>query len=150
MSKTLFYILAAIVITSCKTPQMTQYKITTIKKGSLYGAGQEQIPAQNVVITTEEAWKNLLDKINTTNTVISPETTIDFTTQTVLASFMAIKKSGGYSVEITDIETQKDSLVIQTKTTSPATNSMVTQVITQPYHIVTMPISEKPITFKSL
>jgi len=150
MSKTLFYILVAIVITSCKTPQMTQYKITTIKKGALYGAGQEQIPAQNVVITTEEAWKDLLDKINTTNTVISPETTIDFTTQTVLASFMPIKKSGGYSVEITDIETQKDSLVIQTKTTSPATNSMVTQVITQPYHIVTMPISEKPITFKSL
>ena len=92
----------------------------------------------------------MVDKKNTTNTEISSEITVNFKTQMVLAVFMPVKKSGGYNIEIIHVETQKDCLIVTTKTSSPTPKSMVTQVIMQPYHIVTIPVTSKPVTFKSL
>ncbi|MGR7812248.1 protease complex subunit PrcB family protein [Lacinutrix undariae] len=152
MSKTLLSILVIILMNSCKSTQSQtiETEITTLQKGALYGAGQEKIESQNIAITTQKDWISLVNKMNTTNTVISSETTVDFKTQIVLAVFMSVKKSGGYAIEIVSIETQKEVIIVSVKKTSPAPNSMVTQAIMQPYHIVTIPVTSKPVTFKYL
>ena len=66
--------------------------------------------------------------------VIPPE--VDFSNSTVIAVFMGEKPTGGHDIEITNITDEGDKVVVNVKRISPDENCVVTQVLTQPYHIV--------------
>ncbi|PRX34899.1 protease stability complex PrcB-like protein [Orenia metallireducens] len=50
--------------------------------------------------------------------------------------------TGGYGIKIKQIRKQDDKLAVVVKAVSPAATDIVTQVITHPYDIVKIPLSE--------
>ena len=118
-----------------------------ISKGSLYGAGQEGITQQNMVITDALAWATLVAKMNSVNNVSKDftEVNIDFSTYQVIAAFDDVKGSGGHGLELSVTE-EANRILVTVKTSSPQGNA--TAVITQPYHIVKIPVSSLPVQFQ--
>lgn len=136
---------------NCKSTEnqakMTQENIVLIGKGNLYGSGAEGIEKQNLVITTTEEWKGLLNKINTVNKVSDSfsETDIDFSEYTIIAIFEEVKNSGGHSLDLVIQET-KDKMSVDVLRKSP--DGIATSVMTQPYYIVKIPKTSLPIVFE--
>ena len=139
---------------SCKKDEAEKLdlpsEVTEIYKGSLFGAGDEDIPMQNILIENESDWEDLMTKMNTVNDETSnfSETDIDFVNYMVLAVFTDVKSSGGYSIEINDVVENTNSIEATVVNSSPDSGGMVLTVITQPYHIVKVPKRDKPVIFQ--
>ena len=136
---------------NCKSTEnqtkMKQENIVLIGKGNLYGSGAEGIEKQNLIVTSSEEWKDLLNKINTVNKVSDSfsETDIDFSKYTVLAVFDEVKNSGGHSLNLV-LEEADDKILIEVLRKSP--DGIATSVMTQPYYIVKIPKPSLPIVFR--
>ena len=112
-----------------------------ISKGSLYGAVEEGIAKQNLVITTQKGWDDLkakMDKVNDVSSTFQRES-VDFEKEQVIAVFDAVKSSGGYTVEL-KVSSNTENIVVDIEYISP--DGITTMAITQPYHIVKIPISD--------
>jgi hypothetical protein len=113
-----------------------------IGKGEL--SSSEGITKQNRVITTVEEWNELKtamrDRANTLK-----ESDIDFSAYQVIAIFDEVHGNGGWSIDITGIIEYSDKIVVGV--TNQQTGN-ATRVITQPYHIVRIPVSAKEIVFE--
>ena len=55
-----------------------------------------------------------------------------------------IKQTGGHSIDIVDISCNRNKIVISVRNLN---NGNLTSVITQPFHIIKIPRTEKQITF---
>jgi hypothetical protein len=149
--KTIVLILSLFLSTSCSndddnsvTAQSTPITFTEIGKGALFGNGTEGISQSNIVIDNTTDWQNLMTQMNSFNNVTNEflETNIDFNTYTVIGIFLEVKTSG-WEVEISNIEENTTDIMVS-KTETEAVNS----VITQPFHIVKIPVTNKPIEFE--
>ena len=148
--KTLILILGIILTTSCSDDddksikQNTFISFTEIGKGALFGNGAEGISQSNMVITNSGDWQNLMNQMNSVNMVTNEfsETNVDFSSYTVIAVFLEVKTSG-WEVEISSIEEETSNIIVS-KTENEADNF----VITQPFHVVKIPVTSKPIIFE--
>lgn len=133
-------------ITTTPTPKTSIVPIE-IGTGCLYGGGSEGVLEQNLVITDSVTWNALKAQMNTVNnaTYNFTEQTIDFTQWTVLAAFDQVRPSGGHALSFTSIIANYTQIVATVTDTHP--NGAATTVITQPYTIVKIPVSNLPITF---
>ncbi len=105
----------------------------TIERGTHSGI-TEKI---NYVIKNEDNWSKLWVNIHSGVLIEPPPLPeIDFRNYSVIAVFMGEKPTGGYRIDINKIVDQEDKLVVYIKEYTPKPDTMVTQVLTQPYHIV--------------
>jgi hypothetical protein len=120
-----------------------------IAEGELYGNGREGITKQNRVISTKTEWDNLKAKMNSVNKVTDhfTESEIDFTNYQVIAVFDEIKGNGGWSIDISNVTEYANSIIVDI--TNLKTGNLTT-VITQPFHIVKIPVSKLEIIFNYL
>lgn len=125
-----------------------QVEFQTISQGNLYGSGKEQIPEQQIVIKDAEQWNSLIEKMNSVNDMTSnfKETDIDFSKYSVLAVFEKVLGHGGSSIKVANITENEDQIQVFVKKTSP--DGMSTSVMTQPYHLVKIPATEKEVVFE--
>lgn len=113
----------------------------TIARGA--NSGYER--ASQMVIDNPEEWADIWQQHASSNIPSPPVPDVDFTDHQVVAVFMGEKRSGGYSVEILTVEnknSEKDdqtSLVITVAYHQPKSGEIVQEVITHPYHIITIP-----------
>ena len=90
----------------------------------------------------EEVWSSMEGNVQP-----KPETPkVDFEKNRVIAVFMGMRRSGGYTVKITNIE-EKDKLVVTVKESGPPPDAMVTMALTSPFHVVVIPRSDKAVEF---
>ncbi len=73
---------------------------------------------------------------------------IDFEHDMVIAAFMGQRGTGGYTVQISKLNPEGSALSAQITFTRPGADCLVTQAITQPYHIVVTPRQEHVISFQ--
>jgi hypothetical protein len=120
-----------------------------IGQGSLSGNGAEGFTKQFTAITTETDWENLKTQLNSVNSVTDnfTETDIDFSLYQVIFVIDEIKSNGGWSVDITDITENSNNIVV---TVSNLQTGNITSVMTQPFQIVKIPVSNKPVIFNDL
>lgn len=123
---------------------------TLVASGNLYGNGGENIPMQNMIISNNKDWTELMNKLNSVNNVTDnfTETEFDFTNFTIIALFDDIKMLGGYSIEIESVVENPNDLTVTIRHQSP--NGIAPTVITQPFFILKIPKTEKRIIFKNL
>ena len=88
------------------------------------------------VITSQEQLKTLYSELN-----IESVPDVDFSKKNVVALFMGMKSSGGYSISIDKMERSGDTLIITAKKSAPEGNA--TMAITQPYFIAAVPKTAK-------
>ncbi len=71
---------------------------------------------------------------------------VDFAEDMVIAISPGRMLTGGYGVEIVKVEDRKTSLSVTILLTHPS--GVVTEVLTQPHHIITLKKSNVPIVYK--
>ncbi len=137
-------------LTSCSEVDDELYysvNFTLIAQGNLYGAGQEDINKQNFTISDSSSWNELMDKMNTVNNVSDGflETNIDFVNFIIIAVFDDIKPNGGNSIDVIKIvENENENFV----TIDNILKGNATTVMTQPFHIVKIPKTNKLVIFE--
>jgi len=122
-------------------------KFTLIGQGNLYGDGQEKISKQNLTILDSNSWKELMIKMNTVNNVSDgfSEIDIDFANFIVIAVFDKVYGNGGHSIDITKITENENEVIVSIEN---ILKGNITSVVTQPYHIVKIPKTNKLIFFE--
>jgi hypothetical protein len=150
--KKVYFLFMFLVLASCSsendanTPPQT-ISPTLIASGTLYGNGSENIVQQNIVVSNQAAWTALINQMDSVNNTSSSftELNIDFDNYQLLVAFDQIRGTGGYSIEISNITENVNTIEASINVNSPG--PIATMVITQPFHIVKIPKSTKPVVF---
>jgi len=126
---------------------MTDLETTLIAKENLHGNGAEGISEQNLIISDQTTWNDLITQMNSVNNVSDnfTETDIDFSEYKIIAVFDEIKGNGSHSLEL-DIISNSENIIVNV--TDLALEGNATTVITQPFHIVKISNSDLPIIFE--
>jgi hypothetical protein len=114
------------------TKAETKLSIATIEKG--YRSGIRG-PLQTVIRNQDE-WNVFWKRHSSTdaNPMLVP--IIDFNREIIVGIFLGEKSTGGYEVEIVRAERRDSSLYFYYREESPSPGAMVTQALTQPFHLV--------------
>ncbi len=107
-----------------------------------------QIPKQQLIIKTLAEWKLLLSKMGSDDQNICKLATTDlnFDNYSIVAAIDEVKSSTGYVVTITDVVERADKLIITVKYTT-LNNPTSGPMNTQPFHIIKIHKTDKPIEF---
>lgn len=89
--------------------------------------------SQTQAVSDEEAWQTLWQQ-HTGSDADRPM--INFEIETVLAVFAGQKRSGGYTIKITQVKKVGNELVVAYQETSPPAGNLVSQNLTSPAHLV--------------
>jgi hypothetical protein len=119
-----------------------------VAQGELHGVGEEGFSRESVVIKTDSEWEAFKQKINRTNNVVDTyftEKEIDFSTYQIIAVFDEVKGNGGWSIDITGITEWRDKIAVSVTNLKKGNAS---RVITQPFQLVKIPVSEKEIEYE--
>jgi protease stability complex PrcB-like protein len=116
---------------------------STLAKGPVSGVDQ---PTQ-IVVRSQNDWAALWSRHVRTQTPPPPPPSVDFSRDMVVALFMGQRPTGGYAIEVTQIERTDAGLAVRYRTRRPDPSSMQMQVLTQPYHLITVPRADDPVTF---
>lgn len=152
--KRIILILSVFALVSCNNDddgntnfQSTDITSVEIGKGSLQGNGSEEIPQSNLVITNTNNWQSLLNQMDSYNVATDEfsELNIDFSNHLVLAVFDDVRPHNNYSIEIENIVEEDSSVIVNYSQTSGDEGFTV---VTQPFHIVRIPITNKEIIFE--
>jgi len=145
MKNLIYLILPLFVLTACTNDDndviANDVQFTTVGKNSLNGG--ENIPQSNFVFNNQADWNNFLNQINTINNVSGTfnETNIDFNAFTVITVVDEVKTSGS-EISIINVMENTNNIQIAKELTMFATT-----VISQPFHIIKIPKTNKPIIF---
>lgn len=100
--------------------------------------------AQQVVARTEAEW----DALWAEHAGREPRPEVDFSTDMVAAVFLGTRPTAGFGAEILGARTDGDTLVIEWVERRPARGELVGQILTSPFHIVTLPRHAGPVRFQ--
>ncbi len=99
------------------------------------------------VIQDNETWVELWNQHMLFMVYPLPTPDVDFSAHTVVAVFMGEASTSGYALRIYDIVDVGSSIVVKLEKTEPDPKCIVAQVLTQPYHMVQIAKTDKPVTF---
>ena len=128
---------ALVILCTALAPDAVPFK--TLDRGGAAGVEGPRM----LVIRSASQWKSLSRDLGP-NAKPAP---VDFTKSTVIGVFLGTRPTGGFSVEITGIERQGKELIVTWLEKKPGRDDMVTQVLTSPYHLVTIDKFDGPVKF---
>jgi len=117
-----------------------------IGKGDLSGTGRENISPQRITIYENEDWNTIINSIE--EYYLEEEftdTNVNFNEFQLIAAFDNIHANKGYNIDITGITENSNNIVVTIQTSY--TPSFINYA-TQPFHIVKIPKSNKPVVFQ--
>jgi hypothetical protein len=130
--------IAAFIFPSVVQPRLADF--TTIHQG-----GNSHIKeARTVVVRTSAEWTALWKQ----HSGEGKPPAVDFSTAIVLGVFAGTRQTAGYTVEITRIEKQGESLVVSYAEKGPGRDDMVAQMLTAPFHFVRTGAHAGPVKFQ--
>ncbi|MGH7301983.1 MAG: protease complex subunit PrcB family protein [Candidatus Rokuibacteriota bacterium] len=130
--------------TACAAAALT-VPFSTLAKGLASGVDQPT----RIVVRSQNDWAALWSRHMRTPAAPPPPPSVDFSRDMVAALFMGERPTGGYAIEVTQIERTDAGLSIRYRTTRPDPAGMYTQALTQPFHLITLPRVDGPVTFVS-
>lgn len=121
--------------------------ISFIGRGELHGAGEEKIKEGCLVINNQEDWDELMAKMNKVNKVSDgfERQGVNFEEETIIACFDKVESTGGYEFEVKQVIEKSNVIEVHYTVTAPKGSAIT--ILTQPYHIVTVRASTKPVKF---
>jgi len=121
-------------------------EFTTIERGFFSGFTEKK----NWVIKTQEQWTELWNVHTLTRIPHPAPPAVNFEKEMVLAVFIGQRPTGGFAAEITKIKKYGNELIVFFTEVKPAPDALVTQVLTQPYHIIKIEKNSLPVKFKKV
>ena len=99
----------------------------------------------NLVIQNSTQWNNLMNQLTPDVTNQFTETNIDFNNFFLVAIIDGVRPNTGYSVSITNIVENENNITVNVNHSNSGSGY---NVLTQPFHIVKIPIQSKPFVFQ--
>lgn len=106
-------------------------------------AGPIDYPASQLVIDNATDFTTLWEALHG-DVVELP--TVDFDTEWVVAVVMGQSNTGGYTIEVTSVTTATDQITVNVTATVPGSGCMVTDALTNPFHIISITRPESDTT----
>ena len=116
---------------------------STLAKGFVSGMHE---PAQ-IVIRSRDAWAAVWGRHTRAQVQPPSAPPVDFSRDMVVGIFMGQRGTGGYEIEITRVERADSQLRVYYRSKDPEPGAMVTQMLTQPYHVIKLPRHGGPLVF---
>jgi hypothetical protein len=120
-----------------------QAELVTLAKGNYSGIRE----SRDIAIRTLDEWEELWDKVHHNTRTLPPLPDVDFSSHTILASFLGTRPTGGFGIEIQELTGCGGHLTAIVSVTCPEPGDMVTTALTSPFHIVRAGITGKEIEF---
>ena len=99
---------------------------------------------KTVTVRTEAEWTRLWQQHNPDR----QRPAIDFSKQMVVGVFMGSRNTAGFAVEIVSATDADGVITVHYHETIPARGAVTAQVITSPYHLVSIPKSASTVKFQ--
>jgi hypothetical protein len=115
---------------------------TTVARGD----ASEQQTARQVTIRTAAEWKALWKEHAPTEKMPA----VDFNKDMVVGIFLGTKPSAGHEVEIVGVRTEEKDLVVEYVQKQPGRGTVAAQILTEPYHLVSVPRHAGNVKFVSV
>ncbi len=128
-------------------PKSSKVEFVQIAKSNIYGYS-DQMPQVNLVITSSDRWKKLINQMNNVKNGTSEsftETSVDFNKYIVLAVFDSVYRNGGHSIDISDVVESNYNIVATIEYQNPYGD--LTSIMTQPFEIIKITKTTKQVTF---
>ena len=126
-----------ILLLSCTTPKpvVLNTSFSTIYKNSNGGAEN----AGYLHITNNEDYIKFIETLKIDESEFNKLVTINFKENDVVVLNQGQKTSGGYAIDVAQINWENETLLIKKLETFPTKGEMVTMVLTSPYCITIIP-----------
>jgi hypothetical protein len=111
----------------------------TVAKGAVSGITE----TKQEIIRDATAWETIWRQHCRRAKPAEPPPDINFGTDMVIVATLGTRQTGGYAIEIASVEETEGLLRITVKRTAPPKGAMTIQVITAPFHMVTVPRSDR-------
>ncbi|PIQ26932.1 hypothetical protein COW36_17015 [bacterium (Candidatus Blackallbacteria) CG17_big_fil_post_rev_8_21_14_2_50_48_46] len=105
------------------------------------------LSSENLAVSDEASWQELWLRHYGSN---SDRPMVNFETETVLAVFAGQKRTGGYSIRITQVAIKGSELVVSYQETAPSSSNLVSQSLSSPAHLVKVRSSKLAGDFSSV
>jgi protease stability complex PrcB-like protein len=116
--------------------------MTTIEKGT--DSAVES--ARQAVARTDAEWATLWQS----HAWDRDRPKVDFTRDMVIGVFMGTRPTAGFSVEIVGAHPDNGVLVVRYRETTPGRNTMTAQILTAPYHLVSIARFDGEVKFEKV
>ena len=113
------------------------------------GCSSGHISPAYYVIQDTETWTGVWNQHVQFMVFPLPPPVMNFSKYTVIAVFMGEVGTGGYGIEVYDIVDAGSSIIVKVEKTEPGPRCIVTQALTQPYHIVQIAKTDKEVSFET-
>lgn len=110
----------------------TRLSIATVEKGQRSGIRE----ALQTVIRNRDEWNAFWKRHSSTDIHPALAQNLNFDREMVVGIFLGEKSTGGYEVEIVRAVQRDSALYFYYREESPPPGAMVTQALTQPFHLV--------------
>ena len=114
--------------------------VKTVEKG-LDSAMDE---ARQVVVRTPAEWA----KVWQMHSYERARPNVDFTKEMVVGVFMGSRPTAGFGVEITGTRQESGALIVEYRETKPGAGQVTAQILTSPYHLVSVPRVDGDVKFE--
>lgn len=128
------------------TPVNIEFNV--IGSGNLAAPVSVDISPDNYIINNQNDWSILINKMNSINPDTTNEfttTTINFQTHMIIAVFDELRGNPGWLIKIESIVENENNIVVNVINLNPGS---IQSAMRQPYQIVRIPITNKPIIFE--
>ena len=117
-----------------KSPLCGEISFTTIAEGNYSGISKKK----NITISNQKDFEKIWEECYSIQ-IPKPKTPqINFEKECVLIAFAGEFSSGGYKVELANINKKRRSMNVDVINTIPGSDCNVTSAMTQPFHMIKM------------
>jgi hypothetical protein len=117
----------------------TVISFTSVAQGSRSGIHD----ARTVVVRSAGEWQTLWKAHDT-----EPPPNVDFSRDIVLGVFLGTRPTAGFGVRITAVTAKGTTAVVEFVESRPRAGAMTAQVLTSPFHLVTVPRQYENVEFR--
>jgi hypothetical protein len=117
-------------------------EMKTVAKG-LHSAVDD---GRQITARTQDEWT----KVWRLHDFEGPAPKVDFAREMVVGVFMGSRPTGGFSVEIVGTRQEGGTLIVQYRESTPGPGSMTAQVLTSPFHLVSVPRIDGDVKFENV
>lgn len=116
--------------------------MATVSEGSSSAIDEPNM----VIVRSAPEW----DALWKSHAGLQPVPAVDLSTNMVAAVFVGMRPTAGFRVEIVGARRENDALVVEYVERPPSPRTLVGQVLTAPFHIVTLPRFTGPVRFRKV
>jgi len=131
-----------VLILMMMTAQTPGPSVATVGEGSSSGIDEPS----TVILRSASEWGALWKS----HAGPQPAPAVDFSTNMVAAVFLGMRPTAGFRVEIVGARRENDALVVEYVERPPGAGTLVGQILTSPFHIVTLPRFSGPVRFQKV